>query len=92
MVPLLNVPWQKVQVPVDVCLGMMCPFLAPGAIALTQSVTKRQPQYAAPELSHPWVAVHQSCTAILPPFPLQKNAPVDTRRTLGKAHVLAQAF
>jgi hypothetical protein len=47
MVPLLNVPWQKVQVPVDVCLGMMCPFLAPGVTALAHSVKKRQPQYTA---------------------------------------------
>ena len=39
MVPLLNVPWQKVQVPVDVCLGMMCPFLAPGATAFAHSIT-----------------------------------------------------
>jgi hypothetical protein len=37
MVPLLNVPWQKVQVPVDVCLGMTCPFLVPGATALTHA-------------------------------------------------------
>jgi hypothetical protein len=27
MVPLLKVPWQKLQVPDEVCLGMECPFL-----------------------------------------------------------------
>ena len=27
MVPLLKVPWQKLQVPDEVCLGMVCPFL-----------------------------------------------------------------
>src|SRR5882672_940472 len=36
MVPLLYVLWQKVQVPVDVFLGMACPSLMPDATALTQ--------------------------------------------------------
>ena len=33
MVPLLNVPWQKLQVPVDVRLAICLPFLAPGTVA-----------------------------------------------------------
>jgi len=31
MGPLLNVAWQQGQMPVEVCLGMMGPFLVPGA-------------------------------------------------------------